>query len=274
MNIVSVNCSSCGAPIQVPPDIDQLTCSHCGTTLIVQRGEGYIALKVAEHISKAISEFGQQTREAISEGANLTQVELKRLQIIQDLSTTQMQLSSVQAEIRTLERQKENQTIKKQLKQLYSDETNLTQRIKSLNTAIAASAAVSSKPSTFQPRPTASQVNHPSATSKTPFLKTPFGKSCGSGCLVFFAIGVGCTFLAIPLDKAIFNIDSSTSSSAGPFSTIATFIALFCGLVAFFYKYYPDARIWRSIKEKLPGRKIKQSSQPNSESKSVPPSND
>jgi predicted RNA-binding Zn-ribbon protein involved in translation (DUF1610 family) len=47
MTVRMVACASCGAPIAVPDDIDRLTCARCGSDLIIRRGEGFIASKLA-----------------------------------------------------------------------------------------------------------------------------------------------------------------------------------------------------------------------------------
>ena len=136
MNIVKVSCASCGAPITIPPDIDNLNCSYCGAALAVQRGEGYIALKLAEKVSQTIQEVGGQTQSSIREGTQVTQIELKRLQLGQQLSTIQNQLSNIQAEIRALKRQKADGKINKQLKELRSHEMSLISRINGLQAAL------------------------------------------------------------------------------------------------------------------------------------------
>ena len=97
-----ISCASCGAPIGVPADVDHLTCVYCGASMVVQRGEGYVALKLAEEVGRAIEKTGLQTQASIRQGTEVTQVELRRLQLSQELSAVQLQLSNVQAEMRLL----------------------------------------------------------------------------------------------------------------------------------------------------------------------------
>ena len=92
MDIATVNCSSCGAPIKIPADLDHFNCAYCGAALVVQRGEGYVALKLAEQVGKTIQEVGQKTLSTIREGAQVTHVELKRLQIGQEIDELQFRL--------------------------------------------------------------------------------------------------------------------------------------------------------------------------------------
>jgi uncharacterized Zn finger protein (UPF0148 family) len=132
MTITTVSCSSCGAPIKIPEDVDFLNCVYCGAALKVQRGEGYVALKLAEQVSKSIQQVGDRTQATIREGTYATQSELKRLQITQEIASLQIQLSGIQAEIRSLERQKSNRKIKKQLRELRDQEKNLLASINRL----------------------------------------------------------------------------------------------------------------------------------------------
>ena len=100
MEVRTVACASCGAPLEISPDVDSLTCTYCGAAQIVRRGDGYVALRMAEAVSRTIEETGAQTQSAIREGTIATQAELKRLQLRQDLSRLEVRLSSVQSEIR------------------------------------------------------------------------------------------------------------------------------------------------------------------------------
>lgn len=125
MNIVKLTCTSCGAPIDISPDVDQVKCPYCGAGLYVQRSEGQVALKM-----------GQQVSNSINQSTEITQTELKRLQLGQEASLLQMQLSTLQAEIRALERQIPTKQIKQQLGDLKSQEMNLIGRIKSIQASL------------------------------------------------------------------------------------------------------------------------------------------
>ena len=59
MNIVKMSCPSCAASISIPSDADRLVCTQCGSGLVVQHGEGYATLKLAEVISKTIQESSE-----------------------------------------------------------------------------------------------------------------------------------------------------------------------------------------------------------------------
>ena len=42
-----VACASCGAVLSVPDDVRRLTCAHCGSALVVERGHGFVATRLA-----------------------------------------------------------------------------------------------------------------------------------------------------------------------------------------------------------------------------------
>jgi len=104
MKLIKLNCAACGAPISIPDNLEQLSCSNCGTHLMVEHGQGYYALKSAEQISDAINQSGRGTQDAIREGAQLTQKELKRLQLTQAYGNANTVLNATMAEQRTLAR--------------------------------------------------------------------------------------------------------------------------------------------------------------------------
>jgi hypothetical protein len=134
MNITKLNCTACGAPISIPGDLELITCSSCGTSLRIERGEGYIALKVSEKITNAIQESGQATQDVIRESTHVTRNEFQRLQQAQEMSAAQMQLSNIQAEIRTLVRERASPTSQRQLISLHGSEYLEMEHIRNLRT--------------------------------------------------------------------------------------------------------------------------------------------
>lgn len=137
MNIVKLNCAACGAPISIPEDVQQITCTSCGSSLLVDRGQGYVALKVAEKLAKAIENSGTQTQEVIRENTQVTRTELQRLQLSQEIATAEMQLNGIQSEIRTLERESKNPTAVRQLIDLHENEYAVMERLHTLKLQIA-----------------------------------------------------------------------------------------------------------------------------------------
>ncbi len=74
-------------------------------------------------------------------------------------------------------------------------------------------------------------------------------RGCLVGCLVDLIVGTCLVIFAIFLDHALF--PQSSGSFQGPFSMIASVIGFLAGLVAFLYVVYPDAPVWKFIREQL-----------------------
>src|SRR5687768_9469620 len=104
MSVVREVCPSCAAPLDITANAARMKCSYCSTSLADERHGSEVALAISDKITTAIEKTGTQTHEAIKEGSYVTQIELRRLQIAQDLSMVQMSLSNVQSEIRSIER--------------------------------------------------------------------------------------------------------------------------------------------------------------------------
>ena len=108
MKLIKLNCTACGAPISIPDDIDQLNCAVCGSLLYLERGEGYYSLKVAEKIDDAIQQSSKSTEDAIRETAEMTQKELRRMQISQNLRAVESKITATQNEQKMLANQPMN----------------------------------------------------------------------------------------------------------------------------------------------------------------------
>jgi hypothetical protein len=137
MDVVRLTCSSCGAPIQVPADLDAFHCAYCGTALTVKRGEGYVALQVAEKVVRVVEESGMQTQSVIREELEATRSQLRLLELKQQLGTVEAQLYTVQSEIRALDRQKRlTPRERREMRALREAEGRLTLRIAELHRAL------------------------------------------------------------------------------------------------------------------------------------------
>jgi LSD1 subclass zinc finger protein len=126
-------CPTCSAPIDVPNGASRIKCPYCSTSLAVQRNGSEVALTLASALTASIEKSGTQTQEAIREGSYVTQTELRRLQIAQDLSMAQMRLSNVQSEIRSIERLPVSPVTRKQLAELRATEANLKHQVEALS---------------------------------------------------------------------------------------------------------------------------------------------
>jgi hypothetical protein len=48
MQIISLECKRCGAPLQIREGVDQLACAHCAAQMYVERGGGAVSLQLVE----------------------------------------------------------------------------------------------------------------------------------------------------------------------------------------------------------------------------------
>lgn len=127
MKTVKLNCASCGAPIVIPDDVDTVVCSSCHSTMMVDRGEGYVTLKIVEKLANAIKE-----------NAYVTQVELKRMQLNQLISMEEMKINSLQTEFRAAKRRMPaNITCTPEMADLLLQENDLRMHVRSLYADIA-----------------------------------------------------------------------------------------------------------------------------------------
>lgn len=134
MKVVKLNCTSCGAPISISEDMDTLFCSSCGSKLAVDRGEGYVTLKLVEKLTQAVQESGDKAHSAIKENTYVTKTELKRVQISQSINTEEMKLNTLKQEMRTLTRKPQLLPVEvQQLSSLRLDECNILLKIRKYN---------------------------------------------------------------------------------------------------------------------------------------------
>ena len=141
MEIMIMVCPSCQAPLKIPKEIEHLSCGYCGSSLIVKRTPEFATLNLAEEVSQTIQQVGSETQNTIREGTSVTQSELRRLQIGQELSSLKLQLSTAQSEMRLLNRGKKNRKIRKDLRNLRRQERSIKSRVGSLEHALRHSVA-------------------------------------------------------------------------------------------------------------------------------------
>ncbi len=90
---VQVLCASCGAALAIPPDLDQISCAHCGTPLTIVHGDGFVAARLAQAVTRTIET-----------SAAATQAELRRLQLQQERFSLQERIADLEAEERAMRR--------------------------------------------------------------------------------------------------------------------------------------------------------------------------
>ncbi len=91
MKVITLKCASCGAALEISPDMDQFACGYCGSEQIVERRGGTISLKL---VTDAITKVQAGTDKTAAELA------LKRLkEELQPIAIRQAMIES-QAEKR------------------------------------------------------------------------------------------------------------------------------------------------------------------------------
>ena len=127
MEIKQAACASCGAPINIPDNINHLNCQYCGAGLTVKREGEDVATESAAQIRRSIEEAKAETDSSI-----------RRLEIQQQLNTARLQLSDVQSEIRAIQRLGHHPQANMQLEELRGREQELIQTIQVLETKLVA----------------------------------------------------------------------------------------------------------------------------------------
>ncbi|MEX1021040.1 MAG: DUF805 domain-containing protein [Litorilinea sp.] len=139
-------CPSCSAPITVPPQVGQMYCPFCSTPLSIQRDADTINLDIAERITNVVQD-----------SASATQVELRRLQLTQEVSALRSQLAHIRSEIRLFEREPQTAETSLYLAELYAEAQELEDHIGELRGAL----------NIAQPAP-GNRPRRPSLTRPTP----------------------------------------------------------------------------------------------------------
>jgi hypothetical protein len=103
---------------------------------VVEHSRGHIELKLAEQVSRSIREAQDETEAVLRENTQVTLAELKRLQMQQELTGLDIQFSSIQSEIRQLEREKQTRGTRRLLKDLQQDGFTIVERIERLETQL------------------------------------------------------------------------------------------------------------------------------------------
>jgi len=85
--------ASCDAAPAIPPDLDQPSCAHCGTTLTIVHGDGFVAARPARAVTRTIET-----------SAAATQYELRRLRLQQECSSLRERIAALEAEERAMRR--------------------------------------------------------------------------------------------------------------------------------------------------------------------------
>lgn len=136
MNIQKINCPACGATIQVNEDTNTQVCDYCKTNFTIESKDGVLTTRLAKNVEKVIKDLSENTGNSIRESSQVTQNELKKIQLQQQIANLQNQLSIINSEIRGLERSKRNRKQKKQLRELKIEKIELAEQIKKVESEL------------------------------------------------------------------------------------------------------------------------------------------
>ena len=128
-------CNACGANLTVPEGAQETRCEFCGSRWRIEHSAGQATLIAADKLGQAVQDAG-----------TATQAGLLRLQQIQELSGLRLQLQQVQAEMRTLQRERLDKRGKGQLRDLGAQESELLAQIDELEEQITPTSAASAPP--------------------------------------------------------------------------------------------------------------------------------
>lgn len=124
------SCPSCGAPVVFEQSKPQVQCAYCRSALVpLQRGNE-ITLEALDKVNQTLERTSIATQSAIADAQRVTQWELQRVRLSQELSAAQTQLSQVQSEQRMLARvPRKDGTVHRQMQELRASEVRLLNRI-------------------------------------------------------------------------------------------------------------------------------------------------
>ena len=121
MELKKNHCQSCGASLNITKNEGIVKCEHCGTTYQINYESGDIALESMGKLNQTIQDSTEKTNQ-----------EIRNLRLSQEIATLTLQLSNVQAEIRSLESKRKNRKIKKEIGNLKRKEQTFKGKITNL----------------------------------------------------------------------------------------------------------------------------------------------
>jgi len=96
MKSTALPCPSCGEVLKVPKDMETLACTRCGMQLTVERGKGYVSLKMLGEMKRQIEADTQAQERAASE--------LAIIRLNQELGLLGTEKESLEEKIKEVER--------------------------------------------------------------------------------------------------------------------------------------------------------------------------
>jgi DNA-directed RNA polymerase subunit RPC12/RpoP len=96
MKSVALSCLSCGEALKVPKDMETLACTRCGMQLTVERGKGYVSLKIRGETNQQI--------EVDTKAQDRAAAELAIIRLNQELGLLGAEKESLEEKIKEVER--------------------------------------------------------------------------------------------------------------------------------------------------------------------------
>ncbi len=129
MDITNLECKRCGAPLN---EVDgKVKCDYCGLEVIIESKK---IEDIGEKVKESIQSSGLFTQEVIKTGSESTQIELRRLQLSQELNSLQLQLSNLRSEKRRLSINSGNaKANRSQIREIEYEEKQLQTRIQDIH---------------------------------------------------------------------------------------------------------------------------------------------
>lgn len=131
MSVIRINCPACAAPVEVVAEQTYSRCPFCNSTLRVESSR---------------QGANQESVATLARETSATRSELQRMQLLQEAGLLKSRLSSVQGEIRTLEREKATAITRRQLIEVRNEREEILQEIERLNARLALAGVNESAP--------------------------------------------------------------------------------------------------------------------------------
>jgi DNA-directed RNA polymerase subunit RPC12/RpoP len=96
MKVAALTCLSCGKALEIPEDMETLTCTRCETQLTVERGKGYVSLKMPGEMKQPI--------EADTKAQERLASELAIIRLNEELGLLGTEKESLEEKIKEVER--------------------------------------------------------------------------------------------------------------------------------------------------------------------------
>lgn len=122
MKIEPLHCPSCLAILEASPGADRATCEYCGTISFIEYSDGRASVKSEQQwaeLKQIIQDTGATTAQNVLARSEDAKREIQQLRLSQELTSVELRMTNIQAEIRSLQRntdKKAKKTSKNRLK--------------------------------------------------------------------------------------------------------------------------------------------------------------